>query len=97
MFPEAQFLITGVSGPSANAHGACLYSLRRGVISSCCHGAIVAGPNEFLHIEYVKKLTSCVASVLADHATVPAWLAGCSGDPSTKRQRKDAVFLADCC
>ena len=55
MFPEAQFLITGVSGPSANAHGACLYSLRRGVISSCCHGAIFAGPNEFLHIEYVKK------------------------------------------
>jgi acetylornithine deacetylase/succinyl-diaminopimelate desuccinylase-like protein len=26
------------------------------------------GPNEFLHIEYAKKLTSCVALVLADHA-----------------------------
>ena len=27
------------------------------------------GPNEFLHIEYAKKLTSCVSIVLADHAT----------------------------
>jgi acetylornithine deacetylase/succinyl-diaminopimelate desuccinylase-like protein len=26
------------------------------------------GPNEFLHIEYAKKLTSCVSMVLADHA-----------------------------
>lgn len=26
------------------------------------------GPNEFLHIEYAKKLTACVSSVLADHA-----------------------------
>jgi acetylornithine deacetylase/succinyl-diaminopimelate desuccinylase-like protein len=26
------------------------------------------GPNEFLHIEYAKKLTECVALVLADHA-----------------------------
>jgi acetylornithine deacetylase/succinyl-diaminopimelate desuccinylase-like protein len=26
------------------------------------------GPNEFLHIEYAKKLTRCVALVLADHA-----------------------------
>lgn len=26
------------------------------------------GPNEFLHLPYVKKLTVCVASVLADHA-----------------------------
>lgn len=26
------------------------------------------GPNEFLHIEYAKKLTACVALVLADHA-----------------------------
>jgi acetylornithine deacetylase/succinyl-diaminopimelate desuccinylase-like protein len=27
------------------------------------------GPNEFLHIEYAKQLTTCVALVLADHAT----------------------------
>ncbi|AKT42154.1 M20 family metallopeptidase [Chondromyces crocatus] len=27
------------------------------------------GPNEFLHLAYGKKLTCCVASVLADHAT----------------------------
>jgi len=44
-FPEAQFLISGVLGPHANAHG----------------------PNEFLHIPTAKKLTCCVANVLADH------------------------------
>ena len=27
------------------------------------------GPNEFLHIAYAKKLTACVADVLAAHAT----------------------------
>jgi hypothetical protein len=27
------------------------------------------GPNEFLHIAYGKKLTACVASVIADHFT----------------------------
>jgi di/tripeptidase len=26
------------------------------------------GPNEFLHIAYARRLTLCVASVLADHA-----------------------------
>ena len=26
------------------------------------------GPNEFLHIDYTRKLTGCVALVLADHA-----------------------------
>jgi acetylornithine deacetylase/succinyl-diaminopimelate desuccinylase-like protein len=44
-FPDSQFLITGVLGPHANAHG----------------------PNEFLHIPTAKKLTCCVAKVLADH------------------------------
>jgi hypothetical protein len=44
-FPEAQFLITGVLGPHANAHG----------------------PNEFLDIPYARKLTCCVAEVIADH------------------------------
>ena len=44
-FPEAQFLISGVLGPSSNAHG----------------------PNEFLHIPTGKRLTACVASVIADH------------------------------
>jgi acetylornithine deacetylase/succinyl-diaminopimelate desuccinylase-like protein len=44
-FPKAQFLITGVLGPGANAHG----------------------PNEFLHVPYVKKLTACVAAVIASH------------------------------
>ncbi len=45
-FPEAQFVITGVLGPHANAHG----------------------PNEFLHIPTGKRLTACVAEVLAAHA-----------------------------
>jgi acetylornithine deacetylase/succinyl-diaminopimelate desuccinylase-like protein len=27
------------------------------------------GPNEFLHIDYAKKLTACVADILAAHAT----------------------------
>lgn len=45
-FPAAQFLIAGVLGPQANAHG----------------------PNEFLHLPTVKKLTCCVAEVLAAHA-----------------------------
>ncbi len=44
-FPQAQFMITGVLGPHANAHG----------------------PNEFLHIPTAKKLTCCVAKVIADH------------------------------
>jgi acetylornithine deacetylase/succinyl-diaminopimelate desuccinylase-like protein len=44
-YPEAQFLITGVLGPQANAHG----------------------PNEFLHLPTAKKLTCCVASVIAEH------------------------------
>jgi acetylornithine deacetylase/succinyl-diaminopimelate desuccinylase-like protein len=30
------------------------------------------GPNEFLHIDYAKKLTACVSLVLADHATTVA-------------------------
>jgi acetylornithine deacetylase/succinyl-diaminopimelate desuccinylase-like protein len=45
-FPAAQFLITGVLGPGANAHG----------------------PNEFLHVPTAKRLTGCVAQVIADHA-----------------------------
>ena len=42
-FPSAKFLITGVLGPNANAHG----------------------PNEFLHIPYVKRLTAAVARIIA--------------------------------
>jgi acetylornithine deacetylase/succinyl-diaminopimelate desuccinylase-like protein len=44
-FPRSQFLVTGLLGPKANAHG----------------------PNEFLHIPTAKKLTACVARVVADH------------------------------
>ena len=44
-FPAAQFLVTGVLGPQANAHG----------------------PNEFLHLSTAKKLTCCVAEIIARH------------------------------
>ena len=44
-FPTTQFLVTGVLGPHANAHG----------------------PNEFLHIDCARRLTVCVAQVLATH------------------------------
>ena len=50
MWPKAQFVITGVLGPSSNAHG----------------------PNEFLHIDYTKKITMCMAHVLAKAHTVNA-------------------------
>jgi len=30
------------------------------------------GPNEFLHLDYAKKLTACVSLVLADHARTVA-------------------------
>lgn len=45
MFPQAEFVITGVLGPASNAHG----------------------PNEFLHVPYVKKLTACVTYILANY------------------------------
>lgn len=44
-FPAAQFMVVGVLGPHANAHG----------------------PNEFLHIPMAKKLTCCIAQVIAEH------------------------------
>jgi acetylornithine deacetylase/succinyl-diaminopimelate desuccinylase-like protein len=45
LFPEAQYLITGVLGPGSNAHG----------------------PNEYLDIATGKRVTACVARVVADH------------------------------
>ena len=45
-FPRAAFLVTGVLGPGANAHG----------------------PNEFLHLETARRLTACLAEVLAGMA-----------------------------
>jgi acetylornithine deacetylase/succinyl-diaminopimelate desuccinylase-like protein len=45
-YPRAQFLITGVLGPQANAHG----------------------PNEFLHLPTARRLSCCVAEILAAHA-----------------------------
>lgn len=45
MFPQAQFLITGVLGPKSNAHG----------------------PNEFLHIPMVKRLTGVISAVIAGY------------------------------
>jgi len=46
MFPQAQFVVTGVLGPQSNAHG----------------------PNEFLDIEFSKKITCCVAYILHQQA-----------------------------
>ena len=43
LWPNAQFVVTGVLGPESNAHG----------------------PNEFLDIPYCKKLTQCMAHVVA--------------------------------
>lgn len=45
LFPQAQFVITGVLGPHSNAHG----------------------PNEFLHLPTAKRLTCCVAHIIASH------------------------------
>ena len=45
-YPGVQFFVTGVLGPSSNAHG----------------------PNEFLEIDTGKRVTACVANVLADHS-----------------------------
>jgi acetylornithine deacetylase/succinyl-diaminopimelate desuccinylase-like protein len=44
LFPEAQFVITGVLGPGSNAHG----------------------PNEFLDIPTARRITGCIAQVVAD-------------------------------
>ena len=29
------------------------------------------GPNEFLHIPFAKKVSACIAAILADHALQP--------------------------
>jgi len=44
-FPEAQFVVTGLLGPSSNAHG----------------------PNEMLHIQMGKNLTSTVSFIVQSH------------------------------
>jgi hypothetical protein len=48
LFPQAQFVVTGVLGPGSNAHG----------------------PNEFLHIDFTKKIICCVTEILAGVAIV---------------------------
>jgi acetylornithine deacetylase/succinyl-diaminopimelate desuccinylase-like protein len=45
-------------------------------------GSNAHGPNEFLHIPYAKKLTACVADVIAAHGARPAQ-AGASGISSS--------------
>ncbi len=49
LFPQAQFVVTGVLGPGSNAHG----------------------PNEFLHIEFTKKIICCVTHILAGALMTP--------------------------
>lgn len=46
MFPDAQFVVTGVLIPGSNAHG----------------------PNEFLHLPTARRVTECIAHLLAAHA-----------------------------
>lgn len=48
IWPQAQFIVTGVLGPASNAHG----------------------PNEFLHIEYCRKITETIAHILAKSSDV---------------------------
>ena len=68
LYPQAQFIITGVLGPASNAHGSvtgihfATHSIPSADIRYC-------SPNEFLHIEFGKKITSCVSLILAAHAT----------------------------
>ena len=47
IFPDAQFVITGVLGPGSNAHG----------------------PNEYLDLVAARKVTGCLARIMASHAT----------------------------
>lgn len=43
LWPNGQFIITGVLGPNSNAHG----------------------PNEFLHLDYTRKLICSMAYIIA--------------------------------
>jgi hypothetical protein len=45
LFPQAQFVVTGVLGPGSNAHG----------------------PNEFLHIDFTKRIIAAVSIILKAH------------------------------
>jgi acetylornithine deacetylase/succinyl-diaminopimelate desuccinylase-like protein len=47
MFPDAQFVVTGVLAPGSNAHG----------------------PNEYLDLVAARKVTGCLARIMASHAT----------------------------
>ena len=66
MFPKAQFVITGLLGPASNAHGKTSCLTQQIVLSLNTHA--ILGPNEFLHIQMGKNVTSCVVNILADHA-----------------------------
>ena len=54
-----------------------------------------------LCLPYARRLSCCVAVLLADHAVVPAWLGACAGDPraAAKRRKTSASTqsLLDCC
>ncbi len=49
------------------------------------------GPNEFLHIEYAKKLTACVADVLAAHARKSGTSTDSSGKTGTSTDSSAAA------
>ena len=50
------------------------------------------GPNEFLHIDYSKRLTCCVASILHAHGKAGA---GAVAEPATKKQKMSAEELTE--
>jgi acetylornithine deacetylase/succinyl-diaminopimelate desuccinylase-like protein len=73
LFPQAQFVVTGVLGPGSNAHG----------------------PNEFLHIDFTKRLISAVGVILAAHAQQPAASAGEAAAAAGAMEGRVAAANAD--
>ena len=51
------------------------------------------GPNEFLHIPFAKKLSACIATVLADHAHRRDELSGFRHDPDKAQKRPLFAFI----
>jgi acetylornithine deacetylase/succinyl-diaminopimelate desuccinylase-like protein len=53
------------------------------------------GPNEFLHIDYSKRLTCCIASILMSHGKASAGGAGAGGEPAAKRVKPSPKELTE--
>ena len=51
-----------------------------------------------LCLPYARRLSCCLAVLLADQGAVPAWLGACAGDPrAAKRRKASTQSLVDCC